>query len=900
MSAQSDPNSAGGGLELEPGLGLFAVLAISLGAMMGSGVFVLPGIASTQAGELLWLAYVLAGLGVLPAAVSKAELATAMPVSGGSYVYIDRAFGPLASTIFGLGLWVSLLLKSAFALVGFGAYLKVITSAPIEPLSMGLLVGIVALNILGVQKVGKAQSIVVAASLAGLVLLILWAFFGGEWVTQASPDNTGVGGLLGTVALVYISYAGVTKVAAVAEEVRDPTKNLPRGMLLSLLVATLLYSSVTYLMTGQLQLSELSGDLHPVFLLARAVGGPVLGVIAALFAIVTMVSMANAGLLASSRFPFAMARDDLLPEFLRRVHRRYMTPVPAIIATGLLMAIAIVFLDVKVLAKLASAMMIAGFLAENVAVIVLRESNTQWYSPSWKAPFYPGLQLAGVVICLGLLLALGLTGLVALSSITVIGVGVFLWKGRSTKRQGVLGRMGPRKKLLTPVATVPEPEDHLSQQAQVVVPVLGTEASPETVAEMGAALSSGGSTEVLRLLEVPEHTSVAAFDIKNPHIQSLRRRVDGLARERKLAVTFDAFAVHDVGHVVFEVSRKVACEWVLMEWSKPTVGRHMLFHALGWLQGHLECNLALFKDAGIRTFRRILVLCEPGPDDDLVVGTADHLSRVFGAEVLLCRFVPEDASAMTAQGESDYLEQMAALCSVPPETTVVRGKEPAAALANLTAAHDLLLVAAPPPARFVDYFLTPWVDRLTSRASCSVLRLKTPTGVSHIAYARRHHAPAPSGPLSSFVAPGSARARLEVTSKEQLFTKIAEVFSASLGEGAPEAAEIEKALWVREHTQNTSVEHGLALPHATVNSLDRTHMALFTTADPLDYGADSGAPVDVVFATIGPPAERSTHLQILSGVSRLVIAGALLEELRAATAGPELLSALQHAEQALH
>ena len=108
---------------LERRLGLGSVIAISIAAMLGSGLFVLPGIAVGYTGPSVWLAYLAAGLCVLPAALSKAELATAMPESGGTYVYIDRTFGPLAGTIAGLGLWLSLLLKSAFALVGFGAYL---------------------------------------------------------------------------------------------------------------------------------------------------------------------------------------------------------------------------------------------------------------------------------------------------------------------------------------------------------------------------------------------------------------------------------------------------------------------------------------------------------------------------------------------------------------------------------------------------------------------------------------------------------------------------------------------------------------------------------------------------------------------------------------------------------
>ena len=108
--------------KLERRIELGGVVAISISAMMGSGIFVLPGLAAIKTGTSVWLAYLLAGLCVLPAALSKAELATAMPTSGGTYVYIERVFGPLAGTIAGLGLWLSLLLKSAFALVGFGAY----------------------------------------------------------------------------------------------------------------------------------------------------------------------------------------------------------------------------------------------------------------------------------------------------------------------------------------------------------------------------------------------------------------------------------------------------------------------------------------------------------------------------------------------------------------------------------------------------------------------------------------------------------------------------------------------------------------------------------------------------------------------------------------------------------
>ncbi|HHB51854.1 MAG TPA: amino acid permease [Saprospiraceae bacterium] len=146
--------------KLERSLSLHTVIAISIGGMLGSGIFVLPGIAAVQTGSSVWLAYFLAGMCVLPAVLSKGELATAMPTSGGTYVYIERAFGPGMGTITGLGLWLSLLLKSSFALVGFGAYLSIFADFPLRGTALVFLAVVMFLNIMGVKKVGNVQMII--------------------------------------------------------------------------------------------------------------------------------------------------------------------------------------------------------------------------------------------------------------------------------------------------------------------------------------------------------------------------------------------------------------------------------------------------------------------------------------------------------------------------------------------------------------------------------------------------------------------------------------------------------------------------------------------------------------------------------------------------------------------
>ena len=220
------------------------MIAISIAGMLG-GIFVLPGIAAAKTGSSIWLAFLLAAICILPAVLSKSELATAMPKSGGTYVYIERAFGPLFGTISGLGLWISLLLKSAFCLVGFGAYLLVFTDTtiPIKYLSVVFLFLIMILNIFGVKKVGKVQLFVVIVSILGLVSLLFLGFpqIKQEYINPFIVD--GKEGLIASVAFVYIAYAGVTKVAAIAGEVKNPNRNLPLSMIFSLVLITIIYEA---------------------------------------------------------------------------------------------------------------------------------------------------------------------------------------------------------------------------------------------------------------------------------------------------------------------------------------------------------------------------------------------------------------------------------------------------------------------------------------------------------------------------------------------------------------------------------------------------------------------------------------------------------------------------------
>ena len=375
--------------ELQRNLGLSAVLTVSLGAMIGSGIFVLPGLGAKVAGPAVILAYFLAGLVVLPAAISKSEMATAMPRAGGAYLFIDRAMGPLVGTVAGFGVWFALVFKSAFALVGLGGYLKFFLDLPVLTVAVVLALALSLINMVGVKQSGGFQTVVVFGVLAVLGYFVATGVPGVERsaVTPFLPE--GFKGLLSATGLVFVSYAGVTKVASVAEEVKDPGSVLPRGILGSITLMLVLYPAIVWVIVGNLPLTDLAGNPTPVSATAEVFMGRFGAGLISAAAVLALISMANAGLLSSSRYPFAMARNRLAPAAFATIYQRTGTPIASIVLTGGVMIVLILFVPLLELAKLASAFQVLVFTLINISLIAFRESNPTWYQPSFRSPLYP-------------------------------------------------------------------------------------------------------------------------------------------------------------------------------------------------------------------------------------------------------------------------------------------------------------------------------------------------------------------------------------------------------------------------------------------------------------------------------------------------------------------------------
>jgi APA family basic amino acid/polyamine antiporter len=449
-----------GDSKLQKNLTLFDVYAISTGAMFSSGFFLLPGIAFAEAGPSVVLAFFLAGLATIPAMLSKSELATAMPKAGGTYYFLDRALGPLVGTVGGLGAWFGLVLKSAFALVGLGAYLRLFFDVPIQLVAVVLTLAFMLLNVVGAKETSGLQRVLVSALIVILALFVVEGLLSLDEIPADVRQGRfqpfmphGTMGLLSTVGLVFVSYAGLTKVASVAEEVQNPDRNLPLGMFLSLLTATTVYVLGVGVIVAVLEPESLVVDLTPVASAAEMFMHWLPGnselwlIVVAAFA--AFASTANAGIMSASRVLLAMGRDHLIPDHFSSVGR-FRTPTKAVLATGIVTIGSLLLLDVAALAKLASAFMLLLFALVNLAVIVMRESEIEAYDPGFRSPLYPWMQIAGFLIPVWLILEMGWMALGFTA--VVIGVAVlwyFLYAHHRLVREGaiyhVFARLGRQK-----------------------------------------------------------------------------------------------------------------------------------------------------------------------------------------------------------------------------------------------------------------------------------------------------------------------------------------------------------------------------------------------------------------------------------------------------------------------
>jgi amino acid transporter/mannitol/fructose-specific phosphotransferase system IIA component (Ntr-type) len=393
-------------MELKQEVSFLGVFSLATGSMISSGIFILPSLAFINSGPASSISYFLAGILALIGVQSIIELSTAMPKAGGDYYFINRSLGPMIGTISGLLGWVAISLKSAFAVFGISEVIFLFTGTPVLITGALITLFFVLLNIFGVKEATRLQIVLV------FFLLLLMLFFVIIGIPKIDTSHftpfapNGYNKILYTSGFVFVSFGGLLKVANIAEEVKDPKKNIPLGMITSVIVVTILYAFSVIITTGVLTSNEFSTSLTPIADAANKIIGYPGFIVITIAASLAFITTANAGLLAASRYPLSLARDGLLPKVFCKTSKKGTVPIVSIIVTGFIIFSSLL-IPLDSLVKAASTVILTSYVLTNLSVIVLRESHLANYKPSYISPLYPYVQILSIIVFSYFIIQLG-------------------------------------------------------------------------------------------------------------------------------------------------------------------------------------------------------------------------------------------------------------------------------------------------------------------------------------------------------------------------------------------------------------------------------------------------------------------------------------------------------------
>ena len=417
MSEPPQMNGAGrDATPLRPVLNRWQLLCIGIGAIIGSGIFVIPGPAAAQfAGPAIVISFLIAALGCALAGLCYAELSAMFPSAGSAYAFSTRAFGRVVGWLVGWLLLLEYLFAAAIVAQAFASYfcgLLGITDASTAALVQAVLPVIVlaitaGLAIRGIELSADIVSVIVLIKLGVIVLVIVCgaSYVNPHHWSPFVPANTGHwgeygwSGVLRGAGIVFYTYLGFDTVAVAAQEARQPQRDVPFALLGSLVVCTVLFIPMMFVMTGLVDYHALN-VANPIAVAIGAAGPRLQWVVRAvdIGATIGMVSVLLVILLAQSRILYVMAEDRLLPAPLARVHARWRTPVVATVVTALIAAVLSMLLPISMLGQMVSIGVLTAFIAVSIAVMVWRRKYPRMARP-FRTPWVPVVPVGAIVIC---------------------------------------------------------------------------------------------------------------------------------------------------------------------------------------------------------------------------------------------------------------------------------------------------------------------------------------------------------------------------------------------------------------------------------------------------------------------------------------------------------------------
>lgn len=698
-------------------LRLFDLTMIGVGAMIGAGVFVLTGIGAGVAGPALILAFALNGAVTLLTAMVYAELGSAIPEAGGGYLWVQEALGPLQSFTAGWMSWFAHAVAGSLYALGFGAFAWELLHvwlgdlpgfAELGAKSIGVLIVLIflAINYRGASETGKAGNVVTLVKIAIIGLFIA----SGVFTLWQHPERVGsfdpffaqgIPAIVTAMGLTFIAFEGYEIIAQAGEEVVNPKENVPKAVFWSLLIVVPIYVLVAITAigaitpldgmatweflgeAGELGLLRAAEDFMPAGFVLLLVGG-----------LVSTMSALNATTFSSTRVAFAMARDRVLPAPVSQVHPRTRVPVVALMLSGLIMIVMVLFVPIEGVAAAADIMFLLLFLQVNVTVIKIRRRLGEELDYGYKMPFFPVVPIVAIVLMAGLAAFLffyepGAWG-IAIAWI-VAGLLVFYvyskeYQTRAKSESELVFEQRP-----------PQPPGY-----SVLVPL----ANPRTLAHLvetatAIAQDRGGSVQYLSLVQVPHQ-----LPLRDGHRYVDERRAILEEAEARSGEDVDVHTAVRIGHdvtkdIVFS-AREFRSDLVLMGWralehdaSAPErLVRALREDTMRHVVAHARCDVVVAKQGIDHAARRVVVPVRGNRHATLALQVARAVARARGLPVKLVHYLAPNATNEEHEAAQDLLAAIA-------EGAGVAQADVELAVERVDNVHDRLVQEGGPPSILV-------------------------------------------------------------------------------------------------------------------------------------------------------------------------------------------------------
>lgn len=729
-------------------LGLFDASMIGIGAMIGAGIFVLTGIAAGKAGPAAILAFTLNGILTLFTAFSYAELASAIPEAGGGYSFIMKAMPRYMGFLSGWMLWFAYTVACSLYAKGFASYALEMYSIDlfgISDHSLELLIAFlitalfVILNVLGTVVSGKAENIIV---LAKVLILGVFIIFGLKVILQ-NPSYAissfspflpnGLNGVFVAMGLTFIAFEGYDLIATVSEEVKDPEKNIPRAIFISLLVTIIIYILIIFTAIGAIYPENgipswifLGNAGETAIVEAAKQFIPSIGVLViGAGGILSTMSALNATIIASSRVSFSMGRDRLLPKLFEKIHARRRTPIYAVLITGFIIILMALTLPIESVASAASLFFLLTFAMVNMSVILLRKKMPEGkIKRGYKIPLYP------IPPVLGVISSIGISFYIEQKAWIVGG----LWIGLGIAIYTVfISKFEKEEKEEEKVVTIVSEKALLSKKYHVLLPIANP--SNTKLVEFASAITSkqDGDLTLLNVIGIPWTNAIKMVGSRFvDDRREMLNKIKKITRERGVIPHSMIVVSHNIPDAVLDVAKEEKTNLIILGWRGWTLSNKIFGSVIDPVVQFAPCDVAVIKTHNMdRDWIPKKIL--------LPTGRGDHAKKAVDIAISLCKEYDSEITVISIAKEPKLLDKAKKYAT--NLTSIIKEKESSKAslkvseevfvsksivdgIVNKSTEYDMVIIGASR-----EWFLKNLVfgsipEIVAKRVNCSVIMVK--------------------------------------------------------------------------------------------------------------------------------------------------------------------------------